>query len=103
MGRDIVRQNTTELSLVQVSAVAALAGGASVTEAASRAKVDRTTVHRWLAEDPEFLAAGNRPKAERLEAIRAEVRAGAAEAIKAVREILRGKYYAPAVQLRAAL
>src|SRR4051812_19116210 len=99
MGRDIVRNNATELSVVQLAAVAALSSGANVTAAASKAKVDRTTVHRWLAEQPEFVAAVNRAKQEAIDAIRAEVRAGAAEAAQVVREILVTKHCGPAIRL----
>ena len=103
MANDIVRHNATELSVTQLSAIAALASGSNVTDAAAKAKVDRTTVHRWLADDPEFVAAVNRAKQDALDAIRAEVQAGAADAIKAVRKIVTGTGVGPAVRLRAAM
>ena len=61
-----VQQNTTrdkrevrELQPSQTRALAALAGGATVTSAAEAADVDRTTVHRWLRADFGFQAAYN--------------------------------------------
>ncbi|MBM4071154.1 MAG: hypothetical protein FJ271_19795 [Planctomycetes bacterium] len=51
-------QNAT-LSPQQLTALAALLAGKSVTDAASESVVDRTTVHRWLREDFDFIAAYN--------------------------------------------
>ncbi len=42
----------------------ALLMGTSVTAAASDAGIARQTVHRWLANDPEFIAAYNRGRHE---------------------------------------
>ena len=103
MRRDIVLHNPTLLSPPQLSALAALTGGATVTSAAASAKVDRSTVHRWLADDPEFAAALNRSKREAIEAIRAEVQVGAAEAIRVVRGLMADRWSGPSVRLRAAL
>ena len=46
-----------DLHPAQVRALAALATGSSVTDAARIGKVDRTTVHRWLRGDTAFQAA----------------------------------------------
>lgn len=45
-----------DLQPAQFHALACLAGGSSVTDAAEGAGVDRTTVHRWLREDVVFQA-----------------------------------------------
>jgi len=52
------------LSLRQTAALEPLLSGASITKAAELAHVDRSTVHRWLREDPEFRAALNAAKRE---------------------------------------
>jgi hypothetical protein len=49
-----------ELSPAQLHVLAALLEGRSVTDAAQGAGVDRTTVHRWLKDDFQFIAAFNR-------------------------------------------
>jgi hypothetical protein len=61
-----LQQNATEnasahadLSPQQDRALVALLGGATITDAADAAGVDRTTVHRWLREDFSFQAAYN--------------------------------------------
>src|SRR4051794_4458037 len=54
MARDIMPHNATELAPNQLAAIAALVGDCSVTDAAGRAGVDRTTLHRWLAGDAAF-------------------------------------------------
>lgn len=61
----------------------ALLSGSSVTEAAHAAGVDRTTVHRWLRDDPVFQAAynGARRALQRELALRLEQMAAAAERV----------------------
>jgi len=59
-----MQQNATEsasadLPPQQTRALAALLGGATITAVADSAGVDRTTVHRWLRDDPDFQAACN--------------------------------------------
>ena len=103
MRSDITPHNATELTVSQCSAVAALVVSSSVTDAASRAGVDRSTVHRWLADDPRFVAALNQAKRDALDAIRSQVRAGASEAVQVVRDILASHEVGPAVRLKAAL
>ena len=53
-----VRQNETDFALSsrQQRAVTALTSGATIVNAAKRARVSRATVHRWLRE-PDFRAA----------------------------------------------
>ncbi len=52
------------LKPAQSKAIAALATGSSIVDAALDAGVDRTTVHRWLREDYDFQAAWNRVNRE---------------------------------------
>lgn len=73
---NIVQQNATEesgLSPQQLQALESLLRGETVTEAASRAGVDRTTVHRWQREDYRFMAAVNSGRREIAEAIQARL------------------------------
>ena len=76
MARDIVRRNETlpaaapsGLPVDQERAIAALLKGESVTAAAGRVGVSRQTVHRSLAEDPDFIAAYNQARREIAEAV----------------------------------
>ena len=63
-----MQQNATDsqtarpLTSKQLRAVKALLSGESVTSVAREAKVDRTTIYRWLKEDFEFQTALNRGK-----------------------------------------
>lgn len=65
MGRDITRRNETLPTLAtglppaQHQAMLALLSGSTVTSAAQYAEVGRATLHRWLADDPAFIAAYN--------------------------------------------
>ena len=52
-------EDPPDLPPVQLRALASLARGSSVTDAAGAAEVDRTTLHRWLREDTAFQAAWN--------------------------------------------
>jgi hypothetical protein len=83
-------------------ALAALSGGSSVTDAARAAGVDRSTVYRWIDRSPEFVAELNRYRQEQRDALRHELRGLAADAIKAMRDLL-GSDTPPAIRLRAAL
>ena len=56
-------QNGT-LSPTQVTVLAELLAGRTITDAATAAGVDRVTVHRWLREDFAFQAAWNRDRRE---------------------------------------
>ena len=60
-------QNVTlpaEISPAQSLAVAALANGSTITEAAERAGVARETVSRWANDDPDFIAELQNTRAE---------------------------------------
>src|SRR4051812_612547 len=99
MARDILPHDATDLGPNQLAAIAALVGGSSVTDAAARAGVDRTTLHRWLSGDALFVATLNRSKHEALGAVRGELRALAREAVATLRGLLSTP--SQAVRLRA--
>jgi transposase-like protein len=60
--RNTTEQRETDLSPNQLKALAAMATGATVTAAAEHAGVDRTTLHRWIREDPGFQARLESPR-----------------------------------------
>ena len=70
----------------QQIALAQLLLGKNVTEAAKAAKVDRTTVHRWLKTDFEFQAAFNRGRQELQDALQARLLQLAERAIETIEE-----------------
>ena len=103
MLRDTTLQGATGLSPQQISAVVDLILGSTVTEAAKKAKVDRTTVHRWLSSDALFVATLNQLKQEALDATRNRIRAAADVAAETVLDMIEGADVHPAIRLRAAL
>jgi hypothetical protein len=88
-----------KLSPAQTKALAALAAGKSVSKAAIEAKVDRTTVHRWLNTDALFLAEYNATRLELIEAVRFEVCELRTQAIEALRDLMKPEVTA-SVRLR---
>ncbi len=62
-GSNKTQQNATSLTSTQEKALQAMLSGETVTAAAKTAKVNRTTVHRWL-NDPDFLAVRNSYRSE---------------------------------------
>jgi hypothetical protein len=88
------------VSPAQAGALAVLAAGQSISQAASAAKVDRTTVHRWLNSDPVFIAEYNAAKMEMAETLRSEVRKLANDAVAALRDLI-GPNSPANVRLRA--
>lgn len=84
---DTVPHNATDpdaLSTTQERALAALLAGMSVTDAAAAARVDRTTLHRWLKDDYGFQAELNRERRLHREAMQARLTALAARAVQNV-------------------
>jgi hypothetical protein len=109
-----VRQNATpepecdddaapELTPAQVVALAALAGGGSVSDAADAAGLHRSTCYRWLDSDPGFLAELHRLQHEARARLAAQVAELHVVALQTVRNILEGTEAPAAVRLRAAL
>src|SRR4051812_33497274 len=78
-----------KLTPAQLKALAALAAGRSVTEAAALAEVDRTTVHRWLGNHPVFRAEYNAARLEQMELARSELRNLAGAAIAALGDLMK--------------
>ena len=91
-----MQQNTTtqgkssELTIPQTKALGALLAGGTVTRAAERAAVDRTTVHRWLREDWDFQAALNRGRSELQSAVEARLLLVAEQAAETVAHAVQG-------------
>jgi len=99
------RQNSTESTLTpkQIQVIEALASGASVTDAAKRAGVDRSTVYLWMKDDDNFEAELSLARRECADTMRARLRELGEDAVKAVRELMTGTDVSAAVRLRAAL
>ena len=79
-----MQQNTTHcdnLSTAQQMALNALLVGQNMTQAASAAGVDRSTLHRWFRDDLEFVAAVNRGKRDLHEAMQARLLAMTEKAV----------------------
>lgn len=95
----------TELTAAQVVALAAIAGGGSVSDAAAAAGVHRATVYRWLDSDPVFVAERNRLQAEQRARLNAQVNELTDLAIGFIRGVLDdSELLVPqALRLRAAL
>jgi hypothetical protein len=78
----------TIVSPAQALAVAALAGGSTVTEAAKKAGVSRETVSRWAHRDPEFIAALQNARAQTAAEVRCGLEALGRRSVAALREVL---------------
>ena len=105
MSRDIMPRIATLPSLPSVpqeKVLIALLSGSCVTTAAKAGGVNRATVHRWLADDPAFIAAYNSYRLEMVEAVRQEIRFLAADATQALRAVLNDEATPAAVKLKAA-
>jgi AcrR family transcriptional regulator len=93
-----------DLTPAQVVALAALAGGGSVSDAADAAGVHRATLYRWLDSDPVFVAERNRLQAEQRARINAQVGDLVGISLDFIRDIITGeKLVAPALRVKAAL
>ncbi|MDA1316252.1 MAG: helix-turn-helix domain-containing protein [Acidobacteria bacterium] len=102
--RDESQQNSTPPSLrpVQARVIAEIAQGRTITAAAQAAEIDRSTVYLWKSSDPTFAAALCQAQCAYVEALNAEVRGLAADAVAAVREIITSPQTPAAVRLKAA-
>ena len=76
MGKAVTKTDETrrELTGAQLNAIAALLGGASITDAATAAGVQRQTVHEWLRQS-QFVIVLNTGRAELWEAQQNALRA----------------------------
>ena len=99
------RQKSThsaELSQSQMAAVAAITAGCSITGAASRAGIDRSTIYLWLKQAA-FVAELNRAKMEQVQLVKDELRALAVDATRTLRDLLTAPETPPTIRLRAAV
>jgi hypothetical protein len=93
LARNKTPQNATQngqatLSAAQVKALAVLGAGQSVSDAARAAEVDRTTVHRWLHNNPRFAAEFNAAQLEMADTVKAGLRQLANETISTLRDLM---------------
>ena len=95
--------HSAELSQSQITAIAAITAGSTLTDAASRAGIDRSTIYLWLKQDADFVAELNRAKLEQLQVVKDELRALAVESTRTLRELLTASETPPAIRLRAAV
>ena len=105
MPHDILGQVETPpaLPVPQERAIAALLTGASVTAAATKAGVARQTVHRWLSDDPAFIAAYNLARREVAEAVAQSLRVLSLQSVRVLRRTLASAKTPTAVKVRAAV
>jgi transposase len=89
-----------QVTQIQSKVLTALSQGKSISKAASEAKVDRSTVHRWLNSDPVFLAEYNANRLELIETVRFGIRELSKQAIAALRDLM-GPEAPASVRLRA--
>jgi phage terminase small subunit len=110
---DEIRQNRTPTTLspesippsftpAQTLAMAALLSGKSKTAAAQAAGVSRSTIHDWLANDPDFLAFYNSCRLEMIETIQQSMLLLSGSAVKALGLLLRRRKTPDMVKVRAA-
>jgi hypothetical protein len=79
------------LSVTQRAALAALASGKTILDAAASAGIARWTLHRWLRDDPDFRAAFNAWRHELIDSTRARLlRTAEAAAAVVHRQITQG-------------
>lgn len=100
MGHNKSQRNET---VQQESAIAALMSGSTMQAAADAAGVDRTTLWRWMRDDATFITAHNQARADQRDAIQAELRALASDALAVVRGVLQDQEAPPALRLKAAM
>ncbi len=94
--------DSTNLSSSKLFVVSALANGATVTDAAKRAQVDRSTIYNWIRADADFLAELNRAKREQMERLRGQLMELANDAFQTFRQVLTDSSTPAAVRLKAA-
>jgi hypothetical protein len=100
----MISQNVTLSTIVtpaQSLAVAALAGSATITEAAKKAGVSRETVSRWAHRDPEFIAALQSARAETAAEVRCALEALGRRSVASLREVFE-KATTPGTKLKVA-
>jgi transposase-like protein len=82
-----------KLSPKQIEVIEALASGPSVSEAAKRAGIDRSTIYLWRKEDCHFEGQLTLAQREYADTMRARLRELVDGAVKTIREVLGGNRY----------
>jgi hypothetical protein len=111
VARDILLQNATlapdsvpeGFTPAQALAMASLLAGKTVTAASRAAGVSRSTVHRWLSDDPEFMAYYGQARREMSDAVEQGLRLLSASAVSTIRVLLTRRRVSDSVKLRAAV
>jgi len=87
-GSDSMPQPATPEALTRQQELALdhMLAGESITDAAKEVNADRTTLHRWLREDPLFLATYNQRRRELQEAHQTKLASIAAKALQTVEQ-----------------
>jgi hypothetical protein len=83
-------ESTARVSQNQAAFIAALMKGASVTDAAKQANVDRSTYYLWVRSDPNFVAELNQAKQERLDWVHAQIRDLVPASVATIKDALTG-------------
>ena len=79
----------TELKPIQITAAIMLATGATITDTAKKTDTTRTTIHKWLNDDNEFIAYLNAVKKENTDAARAAIQSAAITAVETISAIMK--------------
>jgi transposase-like protein len=93
----------TALSAPQAEVALAIASGASITEAAKKAGVHRSTVYEWMRSEPAFSAAVEEARREYIDLLRHQLRSMSAKALSRIEALLDDPTTPASVALRAAL
>jgi transposase-like protein len=91
------------LSPVQAQIIEALAQGQTVSAAAEKAGVHRTTIHHWIRNQPQFKAAVQTAQSEYAAEVNDSINELAAHALLTLHDLLRDPATPHAVRLKTAL
>src|SRR5258708_5286818 len=91
------------LSPVQAQVIEALAQGQTVSAAAEKAGVHRTTIHHWIRNQPQFNAAVQTAQSEYDAEVNDSIHELAAHALLSLHDLLRDPATPHAVRLKTAL
>ena len=100
---DIAEISTAPLPPTQAQVVAALAKGQTITAAAARAGIHRTTIHHWLRTEPDFKTAVETAQRDYVSSLSDEMRELSALALASLRSLLEDPATPPSIRLKAAL
>ena len=92
-----------ELSPKQAKVIAVIALGATISEAARRAGVGRSSIYNWLKSDALFAAELNRARQERKDALWAQLSGLAVESADFIAKLLKDENAPAGLRLRASL